>query len=212
MRLTFAAFVLLSLAAFAQTTEQSRSYDARVIWEPPDLSFPQNLKANGKSEMLSSLRVSNYEIALERTEMKDVQKRLGGQLGSRGSDASEWLCFHGENDVGRWTLWLENDEINQGSVGSFQWWQASKDDVFDARCQALAKEDSMVILPVPFFALGATESQVLKSLGSPTARESERLIYLHTHGSGSFNSSNTVIVRLRNGLVWAIQAAKVTSD
>jgi hypothetical protein len=69
----------------------------------------------------------------------------------------------------------------------------------------------VITLPLPI-TLGATQSQVLKSLGSPAARSSERLIYLHEHGSGSYVSSNTVILRFRNGVVWAIQASKTTSD
>jgi hypothetical protein len=144
--------------------------------------------------------------------MKDVQKRLGGQIGSRANDASQWLCFHGENGTGRWVLWLENDEISMGLIGAFQWWQLSKDDVRDPRCQELGRGDSMVTLPIPKFTLGEEQSQIFKSLGSPATKDSERLIFLHTHHSGSFVSTNTVIVRLRNGVVWAIQASKSTSD
>jgi len=76
----------------------------------------------------------------------------------------------------------------------------------------------MITLPLPSFTLGATQSQVLKSLGSPTARDSERLIYLHAHevggarGGDPFISSNIVAVHLRNGIVWAIQVSKTTSD
>jgi hypothetical protein len=214
------ALVLLALTAFAQTIEQSKSHSPRMVWEPPDWSFPQNVKANVQDEMLSSFRVSSYEIVLERTAMKDAQQRLGGQIGSRGGDALEWLCFHGANEMGRWVLWLENDEISEGIVGAFQWRQLSENDVLDPRCQALRREDSMITLPLPSFTLGATQSQVLKSLGSPTARDSERLIYLHEHDvtpkavrdNYSVVSSNTVIVRLRNGVVWAIQASKTTSD
>ncbi|MGA2345213.1 MAG: hypothetical protein ABSF93_04360 [Candidatus Sulfotelmatobacter sp.] len=203
--------VLLSVTAFAQTTQQSKSYSTRMVWEPPDWNFPQNVKGNGRREMLTSFRVSNYEIALERTEMKDVQKHLGGEIGSRETDASEWLCFHGANETGRWVLWLENDEISASIVGAFQWRQISENDVLDPRCQVLRGEGSTIALPLPF-TLGATQSQVLKSLGSPTARDNERLVYLHAHDNGSFVSSNTVMVRLRDGVVWAIQASKTTSD
>jgi|ERR1700723_368888 len=93
--ISWIALVLLSLPAFAQTTQQSKSHSTRTVWEPPDWSFPQDLKANGQDEILSSFRVSSYEIVLERTAMKDAQQRLGGKIGSREIDASEWLCFHG---------------------------------------------------------------------------------------------------------------------
>ena len=123
-------------------------------------------------------------------------------MGARETDASEWLCFHGANETDRWALWLENDEISESLIGAFQWRQLSENDVLDPRCQVLRREDSMITLPLPF-TLGATQSQVLKSLGSPTARNNERLIYLHAHDNGSFVSSNILIVRLRNGVVWA---------
>jgi len=197
--------------ALDSTPDFTQIPTTRIVWEPPDWSFPQNVKGDGQREMLSSFRVSSYEIILEGTAMKDVQKRLGGQIGSRGSDASKWLCFHGENEMGRWVLWLENDEISEGLVGSFQWWRLSENEVLDPRCQVLGR-DSMITLPVPLLTLGATQSQVLKSLGSPTAIDSQRLIYLHAHDNGSFVSSNGVIVRLQNGVVWAIQASKTTSD
>lgn len=162
--------------------------------------------------MLASFRVSNYEIVLEGTEMRDAQRHLGGWIGSRGSDASEWLCFHGENKIGRWVLWLENDETSESLVGSFEWRQLSENEILDPRCQALARQDSTTTLPVPLLTLGATQSQVLMSLGSPTAIDSSRLIYLHARENGSFVSSNLVIVRLLNRVVWAIQASKFTSD
>lgn len=201
------AFVLLSLATFAQTAEPPNSHTTRMVWEPPNWNFPQNAQANGESELLSSFRISGYEIVLERTEMKDVETRLRGQIGSRESDASKWFCFHGENEIGRWVLWFENGEISEDVVGGFQWWRLSDNEVLDPRCQALAK-DSSVTLPTSLLTLGATRSQVLKNLGSPTSTDSTRLIYLHAHG----NASNAVIVRLLNGTVWAIQASRATAD
>jgi len=170
--ISYIVLVLLSLPAFAQTTQQAKSHSPRTVWEPPDWNFPQDVKANGQDEMLSSFRISSYEIVHGRTAMKDSQ-RLGGHIGSRGSDALEWLCFHGANEMGRWVLWLENDEISGLVVGAFQWWQLSESDVLDPRCQALRKEDSKITLPFPSFTLGATQSQALKSLGSPTAAKLE---------------------------------------
>jgi len=99
--ISYIVLVLLSLPAFAQTTQQAKSHSPRTVWEPPDWNFPQDVKANGQDEMLSSFRISSYEIVHGRTAMKDSQQRLGGHIGSRGSDALEWLCFHGANEMGR---------------------------------------------------------------------------------------------------------------
>jgi hypothetical protein len=218
---SYIALALLAFTAFAQTVEQPTSHISRIVWEPPDWDFPQNVKASVEKEMFSSIRVSNYEIVFEQTEMKQVQQRLGGQIGSRGDagDALEWLCFDGVNEKGRWVSWLESEEINGGFVGSFQWRQLSKSDVLDPRCQALLKADSVITLPLSSLTLGAAQSQVLKILGSPTAKNNQQLIYLHEEKVKSkvarddpFISSNIVIVRVRKGAVWAIQASKTTSD
>jgi len=212
------AFLLLASSAFTQTVSQPSSHAARTIWEPPEWNFPQDVKATVPKEMVSTFRVSGYDITLEKTRMKDVQQRLGGVIGEKGdaSDASEWLCFHGADAKGEWVLWLENGEIDGGSVGSFQWQRLSKRDVLDTRCHILPKEGSVIQLPVSL-QLGTKSSEVLKSLGPPTWKTDERLIYLHEHEVGGraedpFISSNIVVVLLRNGMVWAIQVSRTTSD
>ena len=156
---------------------------------------------------------------MEKTSIKEVEQRLGGVIGKKGDagDALEWLCFHGADAMGGWVLWLESGEINGGSVGSFQWQRLSNRDVLDTRCRTLRKANSVIQLPQSL-KLGAKSSEVLKSLGPPTSKNSERLIYLHEHevggtrGGDPFISSNIVEVYLRNGIVWAIQASKTTSD
>ncbi len=64
--------------------------------------------------------------------------------------------------------------------------------------------------------LGANKSEVLKALGEPSLKDDERLIYLHEHEttiSGEpFTTSNIVMVRLKNGIVWAIEVSKTTSS
>jgi len=213
------ALLLLALSAFTQTVSQPSSRAATAVWEPPEWNFPQDVKATVPKEMVSRFRVSGYDITLEETSMKDVQQHLGGVIGEKGDagDASEWLCFHGTDASGGWVLWLENGEINGGSVGSFQWQRLSNRDVLDTRCHTLLKAGSVIQLPLSL-QLGTKSSEVLKSLGPPTSKSDQRLIYLHEHKVGGtkpedpFITSNIVVVRLRNGIVWAIQVSKTTSD
>jgi hypothetical protein len=217
--------LLLASSAFTQTVSQSSSHAAKTIWEPPEWNFPHDVKATIPKELVSTFRVSGYDITLEKTSMKDVQRRLGGVIGEKGdaSDASQWLCFYGADSKGSWILWLENGEIDGSSVGSFQWQRLSNHDVLDNRCHLLPKADSVVQLPVTL-QLGTKSLEVLKSLGPPTWKTDKRLIYLHEHEAGGtsheaggtsedpFVTSNIVVVRLRNGMVWAIQVSKTTSD
>jgi hypothetical protein len=169
--------------------------------------------------MVSTLRISGYNITLEETSMKDTERRFGGIIGKKpdASDASKWLCFHGKDAAGRWVLWLVNDEINEGSIGSFQWRRISSHDVFDTRCHTLPKADSVIHLPLSL-RLGTKSSELSRTLGQPTLKTHERLIYLHEHEVGGaragnpFVASNIVVVHLRNGIVWEIQASRTTSD
>ncbi|MGA7697038.1 MAG: hypothetical protein WCA76_18570 [Candidatus Sulfotelmatobacter sp.] len=211
--------LVLASAAFTETDERASQRSDKVVWEPPEWNIPENVKATVAKEMFSRFRVSGYEVTLEETSMEDAEQHLGGVIGKRGDagDAMQWLCFQGADSVGGWVLWLESGEINGGSVGSLQWQRLSNRDVLDRRCHALQKAGTPIQLPLSL-KLGAKSSDVLKSLGPPTSKDGGRLIYLHEHevgairGGDPFISSNIVVVHLRDGLVWAIQASKTTSD
>ncbi len=190
----------------------------RTLWEPPEWNVPDNLKATVAKEMLSAIRVSNYQIVLEQTNMEDVRRNLGGQIGRRGDagDALRWLCYHGVDGSGGWILWLESGEIDGDSVGSFQWQRLSSRDVVDSRCQTLRKGSPVIELPL-FLKLGGKSSEVLRNLGAPTSKNGEMFIYIHEHAVGGsradpFVSSNIVIVHLRNQTLWLVQASRTTSD
>ena len=216
-RQSYIAFVLLAFAAFSQTGTQSGPRRHQTVWEPPAWNFPQNAKASVPKEMLAKLLVSAYNITLEETSMEDAAKRFGGTIGSKGDagDFLEWLCLHGTDAADDWVLWLESGEIDGGYVGSFQWQRIQSGTVLDARCAALPNAAHVLELPVAVH-LGSTEADVVKALGPPTLRSSERLVYLHEHDESirgePYNSSNIVIVRVRNGTVWAIAVLKTTSS
>jgi len=209
------ALTILTSVAFTQTVNRSKSQSFHTVWEPPEWNFPQEVKAGVPKEMFSSFRLSGYNIIFEETSMESVQKHLGGVTGHRGDagDFLEWLCFHGADAAGPWVLWLESGEIDGGSVGSFQWQRLSNRDVPDSRCHALSGE--AVNLPLSF-RLGSKKTEVLKNLGHPTFTDTERLIYLYEHEGTIrgelFTTSNIVVVYIRHGLIWAIQASKTSSS
>src|SRR3981189_430347 len=94
------AILLTAGAAFAQSD--------RIIFQPPILDVPDTLKhATVPKEMITKLRVGKMQVTLEEARLNDVQKNLGGSIGSRGDagDALQWLCFHGSDAKGRWALW-----------------------------------------------------------------------------------------------------------
>jgi hypothetical protein len=167
--------------------------------------------------MVGAFRVSNFPIEFEETKMEDVRTRLGGTIGHKGDAGEylEWLCFHGTDSEGRWVLWLESGEIDGGMVGSFRWERLPMNAELDQRCRMLQRKAGGIVLPISL-RLGTTEKEVLKTLGTPTVRRGDRLIYVHEHDETirgePFTSDNIVEVRLRGGTVCAIEVSKTVSS
>jgi hypothetical protein len=174
-------------------------------------------EATVPKQMIATIHVSDFAIVLEDTELQAVREHLGGQIGSQG-DAGEalgWLCLHGTDAMGGWVLWLKSGEIDGPNVSGFQWQRVTSSAQFDARCQALPEGSSNVALPIEL-RLGTTEAQVLEILGPPSARTGNNLIYVHEHEQSihdqPYTSVNSVIVVLRNGIVWGIEVEKTTTS
>jgi len=219
MNRIFSIAVILFIAtssALTQTSNSPLSSRVRVGWQPPTWDFLNELPAaTVPKEMVGTLRVSKFPIEFEETKLDDVGKSLGGTIGHTGDAAAylERLCFQGTNSEGRWVLWLESGEIDGRAVGSFQWQRLAKDADLDQRCRML--QHAEVELPIAV-RLGTAEKEVLKTLGAPTVRRGERLIYVHEHeetiGGEQFTSYNIVAVLLRGGKVLAIEVSKTVSS
>jgi hypothetical protein len=149
----------VALALLLATISPAFVQSSRTIWQPPTLDLPNTLpQATVSKEMITKLRVEKMQIILEETPLNDVQKNLGGTIGSRG-DASEallWLCFHGSDANGPWALWVESTEMGGGNVDGFAWQRIPKEATLDHRCRT---QDVAVELPIRL-ALGLTEPEV----------------------------------------------------
>jgi hypothetical protein len=207
MRCIVITILLATTATFAQSDP--------IIWQPPILDLPDTLPhATVSKEMITKLRVAKMQVILEETPLNDVQKNLGGTIGSRGdaSEALQWLCFHGLDAKGRWALWLESSEMGGGNVDGFAWQRIDEKATLDRRCRAHAVE---IGLPIQV-AIGSTESEVRRNLGTPTAKHRNTLVFYHEHQetirNEPFTASNTVYVGLRRGVVWSVQVWKTTSN
>jgi hypothetical protein len=99
-----------------------------------------------------------------------------------------------------------------GTINGFAWQRIDEKATLDRRCRTRAVE---IELPVQI-AIGLTESEVLENLGTPTAKHRNTLVFDHEHQetvrSEPFTSENTVYVKLRGGVVWAVQVWKITSN
>ncbi len=218
----WSACILLFVSAYsacAQTLVPSSEIKGGAIWEPQLLlKFTDDVMPHPSvpKQMIASLRLSGLNIPLEETEMDTLQAKFGGEVGARG-DASEslrWLCLHGADEVGPWVLWLESGEIDGPRIGGFLWRRVFGTPVYDTRCGALP-DTAKVVLPINL-TLGTSRDELLKVLGKPTWQKENIFLYEHEHEETirgePFDSWNSVIVAMRNGVVDAIDVTKTTSN
>jgi hypothetical protein len=187
-----------------------------LVWKPLRVWKSDALpNATVSKEMASKLRLSDMTVELEKTEMTDVQKRFGGTFGEEGDAGTslEWLCLQGGDATGHWVLWLKSGELNDGSVGSFQWRRVNRAAKFDKRCGMLPKREGSVHLPIALD-LGMAEAELLQLLGQPTVRRGNTLLYVHEHEvadqKGTYTALNTLSIVVREGKVTTIDVLKAT--
>jgi hypothetical protein len=219
-RIVGMALIFLAISSASAQNAARPGNEQSPIWTPPHFwKFDDNAptKPTVPKEMITNLRVGDVTIPLEEnSELQTLQSMFGGKIGVEGdaADYFSWLCLYGSDAIGTWVLWLESGEIDGPYVGGFQWRRVSRASRFDERCSQL-DETSEVKLPIDL-GLGSTEAKVIEILGRPTSRRANTLLYEHQHDefiSGEqFTSFNTVIVVLRRGVVYAIQAEKTTTN
>jgi len=159
------------------------------------------------------VRVSDATVVLEKTKLIDMGAHFKAAIGRRGDagDYLEWLCLSGADNKRGWVLWLTSGEIDAGAVGGFQWQRIPSGAQVDKRCRKLP--DSVVELPHAL-RLGMSHGDLLRILGQPTRRQGERLLYVHEEEqvirNEPYSETNTLVVRFRKGVVWAIGVSKST--
>lgn len=212
------ALMAFACVGFAQTASK-RIAAKSVIWAPPNIGWPKESvpQASVPMEMIGRLRVGKIPIILEKTELGNVQRRLGGTLGSQGDagDALGWLCLHGRDATGPWIFWLFSNEIDGPTIGGFQWMRLAPNEIPDRRCRQLRDGDAAIELPLAL-RLDMTEAQMRGVLGHPTFVLGGTLFVCHGHqeiiDKVTYDASNNVAVVLRNGTVWTIEVVKTTSN
>lgn len=195
-----------------------KTVEKTAIWEPPStISLSGTVKASVPNEMIATLRVGGKSVVLDETDLKAVQRDVGGTIGNRGDagEALDWLCLHGGDARVPWVLWLMSGEINGGAVGGFRWQRVEARAQFDHRCQTLPTGASGLELPLAV-GLGMSNSEVVRILGQPSDRSGDTLFYLHEHEvtikNQPFTAMNTLAVLLRKQAVWSIEAWKSTTN
>lgn len=208
-----ALYYAITAAGFGQVPNNVPN---TTIWKPPQMwNYDDLPKSTISKELASKLRVSDMNIVLETTRMTDVQKRFGGAFGQDGDAGTslEWPCLRGGDATEGWVLWLKSGEMDDGTVGSFQWQRVRRSTKFDERCGLLSKADEKVELPIPLN-LGMPEVKLLQLFGQPTARHGNTVLYAHEHRGanqqGPFTTLNTLACIIRDGRVAAIDVLKVS--
>ncbi len=217
IRLAFFLFVV-SIVTGAVAVD-SPPHNDQTLWPPILVEFPDTLPPpTVPKTMIATLRLGRMPIVLEKTELNDVQRRLGGKIRAAGdaSEAIAWLAYCGNDSGGRWAL-----SVDSGEIGGLRWidgftWERLDPDVRIAgRCRVVPEADGGVELPIAL-RLGMTDAQVRKILGGPTMRYHSTLIFDHEHTANIHNMpysvSNTVAIALRDGVVRAIRVTKDTEN
>ena len=189
-----------------------------VIWAPPKFDWPeQNLSPSVPKEIIGVLRVADFPVILEQTELEDAQRHFGGTIGSRGDggDSEAWLCLHGSDANGPWIFWLTSGELDGPAIMGFQWRRLSLDETSDGRCNLLPPEKGGIELPFSLHP-GMTEVDVRKILGRPSFVSAKALIYCHEHQelirNLPYTAENLIAIVFRDGKISAIEASKTTSN
>jgi len=209
-------FFAVTCATFLQVAHNSRP-SGLPEGQRPTLEYPDTLPpATIPKEMITTLRVANVQIVLEKTELTEVQKRLGGTIVGSGdaSAANASLCFYGTDANGEWALSLDSGEIaGLRWIDGFKLERVPANSKADRRCRIIPENAGGVELPIAL-QLGQTEMQVREILGNPTLKYRSTLIFYHQHEEKIRTLPcavlNTVDVGFHNGVAWAIAVFKST--
>jgi hypothetical protein len=212
----FKLALVCTLLVVTSAGGESQISGRKSIWEPLQLLKPtaEIPKGSVRGNILTHLRVSGVNVELEETELTKVKAQLGGEIGTRGdaADSLAWLCYEVPTDSGRTVLWLMSGEMDDGTVGGFQWINIAASTQVDKRCRLLPK--GSVELPIAVRP-GMTEEALKKVLGKPTLAHHSDIEYVHEEEQQIRNAPyfemNTVYVLLRNGITRGIEVWKSTT-
>jgi hypothetical protein len=207
----------ITSACSAQTIS-STSSGKTVIWVPTKIDWPeQNFSPTVPREMIGALRVADFPVILEETELEGARKRFGGTIGSRGDggESEAWLCLHGSDESGPWIFWLTSGELDGPAIMGFQWRRLSLNETPDRRCSVLPPDHGGIELPLTLH-LGMTEADMRKIMGKPSFVSGKKFIYCHEHQEMIHNlpytAENMIAIVLRGGTILAIEASKATTN
>jgi hypothetical protein len=212
--------VMMAMACVCSAqTAKTRLGRGTILWSPPKISWPDNLpRPTVPKEIIGALRIANMPIVLEKTKLEDVQRRLGGTIGSQGDagDSVAWLCFQGKNEYGPWIFWLTSGEIEGlTSINGLQWKRLAASETPDHRCRLLTPDSGEIELPLTLHP-GMTGNEARTILGRPTFARGNSLVFCHEQQvvirKQPYTTENTIGILLHGDIVEEIDVVKVTAD
>ena len=211
------AFVGVLTLLIASSVAVCQDTNAR-LWSPPNLpAFDPAPKPTKRTETVSSLKIDGFTVVLEETDLQAVQHHFGAVIGHEGDagDSVQWVCLTGQSAGQRLVLWVESSEIDGGKVGGFHMRRIDDGVQTDPRCHKV--DSALAVLAFPkAIHIGITERDLLKTLGEPTARNRDALLFSHDQKvvirREPYDSENDVVVLMREGRVYAVQVRKTTSS
>jgi hypothetical protein len=215
VRLSSASVIVILIAC--SLAQSMLCQGVAIPWAPPKYNFFSSSQSKIPHEIIRSLRLADMQIVLEKTTLKQVQKRFGGAIGRRGDagNSEGWLCYQGSDAAGKWILWLTSDEMHGVTeISDFQWRLLKSDQTPGSRCKQLPSDGNEIELAQPI-RIGATQEQILKVLGKPSTTGSNSYYYTHEHPATFHNEActvwNGVTVEFSEGVVAVIEGGLLSS-
>ena len=90
---------LICLFARILPAQSSSNLQDSLFWRPPRILKSDALpKGTVPKLMVKAIRISDLNVELEETNMKQVQERFANTFGTQGDagDSLEWLCLSGQ--------------------------------------------------------------------------------------------------------------------
>lgn len=168
--------------------------------------------------LVTGLKIGRIHITFETTSWSDLRRQIGSfKLRHQGdaSDAETWTCFTVGQPNRRVQIWLSGSEMTGG-----EWIDgvtAAKGTPWPVHeCPLVDVGPGLITLDNGIW-IGATQAQLQKRLGKPTAARSTSIMYdyavsLHDQKHGDSDISGRISLEMKGSRVQRLSANKVTTN
>ena len=188
--------------------------EAAVGARPPMWTESQVWIANVKADPVQPIQFGKMILVLEKSTLAGVRSQLGsGEIFQNGdaAEALSWLCYTLASGRSSQTVWLSSSEMGGGKViDGLTAMQFDSKAPAHRNCSRLPQTYGSIHLANGLW-LGATQAQVLSTLGTPQ-KHGDSWSYVFEGKDGEYDISSELAFKFRGGKVVGIASSRVTSN